>query len=144
MPETIRDLRFRFDAARPLHARTQTVALSSAALPRISRLMALAIQLEGLLDQHPELDAKQVARRGSVSRSRMTQILNLLWLAPDIQERLLWLPPLTKGREVITEKSLRRLAGELDWGGSGRSFKNSSPTALARRPWLAQPHTPAS
>ena len=38
-----------------------------------------------------------------------------LHLAPDIQERLLWLPALAQGREVISEKSLRRLVGECDW-----------------------------
>ena len=86
-----------------------------AALPRISRLMALAIKLDTVLQQCPELDGWELAQRGRVSRSRITQILNLLHLAPDIQERLLWLPAVGKGREVITEKSLRRLAGEYHW-----------------------------
>jgi hypothetical protein len=45
----------------------------------------------------------------------VTQIFNLRNLAPDIQERLLWLPPQAPGREVVSEKSLRRLAGECDW-----------------------------
>ena len=57
----------------------------------------------------------ELARRGSISRTRLTQILNLLHLAPDIQERLLWLPPVAKGREVISEKTLRRLDGEYRW-----------------------------
>ena len=45
----------------------------------------------------------------------MTQIFNLLNLAPDIQERLLFLPPLAQGREIVSEKSLRRIAGECHW-----------------------------
>ena len=34
-----------------------------------------------------------------VTRARMTQIMNLLNLAPDIQEELLLLPPVTEGRD---------------------------------------------
>ena len=37
----------------------------------------------------------------------MTQILNLLLLAPDIQEELLFLPPAKRGPEIITERTLR-------------------------------------
>ena len=85
------------------------------ALPRIARLMALAIKLDSMLQQCPDLDGWELAHRGCVSRTRITQILNLLHLAPDIQEQLLWLAPLAQGREVISEKTLRRLAGESHW-----------------------------
>jgi|ERR1051326_1271314 hypothetical protein len=118
MPVSIQELRFRFEAPR-LARTTSTKAGCSApvgpALPRITPLMALAIKIGGLLEQYPDLDALELARRTHVSRSRITQILNLLCLAPDIQEQLLWLPPLAKGHEVISEKSLRRLAAEYDW-----------------------------
>ena len=77
--------------------------------------MALAIRLDAVLGQHPDVAPSELARRGRISRTRMTQILNLLNLAPDIQERLLFLPSLTKGRESISEKSLRRIAGEWRW-----------------------------
>ena len=118
MPESISELRYRFPAPRPRHT-SKTVATTSspvgAALPRITHLMALAIRLEEVLQQCPDLNGLESARRSCVSRTRITQILNLLHLAPDIQERLLWLPPLAKGREGISEKSLRRLAGEYHW-----------------------------
>lgn len=118
MPEQIKEVRYRFQ---PLHSaarrnRTATISLPvGAALPRITRLMALAIKLDALAQQCPALAPSELARRGCISRTRLTQILNLLNLAPDIQERLLWLPPLSTGREVVSEKSLRRLAGEYHW-----------------------------
>ena len=46
----------------------------------------------------------------------MTQIMNLLHLAPDIQEELLFLPPATAGKDRIHEKMLRPIAAEIDWG----------------------------
>ena len=75
-----------------------------------------------------------MARRGCVSRSRITQILNLLHLAPDIQERLLWLPPLLKGHEGITEKALRGLTGEYHWERQRERFEQ----LLSRRLALVQ------
>ena len=84
-------------------------------LPRITRLMALAIKLEADVGKGGQRDYAVLSRQGCISRSRLTQILNLLHLAPDIQERLLLLEPLDKGREVITEKSLRRLASDWHW-----------------------------
>jgi hypothetical protein len=91
--------------------------------------MALAVKIDALLDQCPDLDGQEFARRAQVSRTRITQILNLALLAPDIQEQLLWLPPLASGREAITEKSLRRLSGEPHWERQRERFTE----LLARR-----------
>ena len=118
MPEQTGELRYRFHGLRPARTRDRTTTTSlpvGAALPRIARLMALAIKLDSLPQQYPDLDAPELARRGSVSRTRITQIFNLLNLAPDIQERLLFLPPLAQGREIVSQKSLRRIAGECHW-----------------------------
>ena len=38
-------------------------------------------------------DYAELARLGRVTRARMTQIMKLLDLAPDIQEQILFLPP---------------------------------------------------
>jgi len=85
------------------------------ALPRITRLMALAIKLDGLMRGPETIKRTDIAQLGRVSRSRITQILNLLLLAPDLQERLLFLAPAGKGREPICEKKIRQLAYEYDW-----------------------------
>jgi hypothetical protein len=91
-------------------------------LARITRLMALAIQLGGRIARE-DLDCGQLARLGHVSRTRVTQILNLLHLAPDIQERLLFLPAVQKGHDPISEKKIRSLASEYDWDRQRRAFE---------------------
>jgi hypothetical protein len=54
--------------------------------------MALAIRFEGLLRKRTIRDLAELARLGGVTRARMTQIMQLLDLAPDIQEQILFLP----------------------------------------------------
>ena len=57
-------------------------------VPRVSRLMALAIRLDGLIRDGVVPDQAELARLGHVSRARLTQVMNLLCLAPDIQEAI--------------------------------------------------------
>ena len=54
--------------------------------PKLSRLMALALKFEALLQEGAVKDHTEVAYRGGVMRSRISQILNLRNLAPQIQE----------------------------------------------------------
>ena len=84
-------------------------------IPRISRLMALAIRFERLIAEGAVADYADVARLGHVTRARVTQIMNLLNLAPDIQEEILFLPRTTHGRDPIPERHLRPIASILDW-----------------------------
>jgi hypothetical protein len=60
---------------------------ASGRVPRLARLMALALRLEGLLHCGVVPHQAELARLGQVSRARISQILNLLHLAPDIQEQ---------------------------------------------------------
>jgi len=57
-------------------------------VPRVSRLMALAIKMDGLVRSGAVKDYAELARLGNVSRARVTQIMNLNLLAPGIQEDL--------------------------------------------------------
>jgi hypothetical protein len=84
-------------------------------LPRITRLMALAIKFNGMLREGIVTGYADLARLGFVTRARMTQIMNLLNLAPDIQEEILLLPPRAEGRETIAERSLRPLVRIVSW-----------------------------
>jgi len=84
-------------------------------VPRISKLMALAIRFENLIRTAQIGDQADVARLGRVSRPRVTQIMNLLHLAPDIQEAILHLPRTTRGRDPIQERHVRPLCASLDW-----------------------------
>lgn len=85
-------------------------------IPRISRLLALAIRYDRLIRQGAVRDYAELARLGGVSRARISQVMGLLDLAPDIQEEILFLPRATKGRDRVTERSLRAITRELDWG----------------------------
>ena len=90
--------------------------VEAARVPRISRLMALAIRFERLMRDGVVADQSELARLAHVTQPRMTQIMNLLHLAPDIQEALLFQPRVVDGNETITEKMLRPIAAEVDWG----------------------------
>jgi len=61
-------------------------------------------------------DYAELARLGHVTRARLTQIMNLLNLAPDIQEEILLLPAVTHGDDPVRERGLRAMAAVLDWG----------------------------
>ncbi len=81
-------------------------------IPRISRLMALAIKFQEMVDRGEVSDYADLARLGYVTRARITQIMNLLLLAPDIQESLLSPSPT---RLQPTERQLRSAARHLLW-----------------------------
>ena len=84
-------------------------------VPRISKLMALAIRFDGLVQRGEVQDYADLARLGYVTRARITQIMNLLNLAPDIQEALLFLPRTVKGRDPIVERDVRPIAQVPHW-----------------------------
>lgn len=84
-------------------------------IPRISRLMALAIQFEEMLQTGEVPDATELASLYNVTQPRMSQIRALTLLAPDLQETLLNLPRETTGRSQIHEKCLRPLCAEVDF-----------------------------
>lgn len=84
-------------------------------VPRVARLMALAIRFEQMVRDGVVADYAELARLGHVTRARITQIMNLLNLAPDIQEKILLLPEVERGRDPVTERELRIIVGEPDW-----------------------------
>jgi len=92
-------------------------------VPRVSRLMALTIKFDDLLRSGAVRDQAELAELGHVSRARVTQIINLLYLAPDIQEELLFLSRVTSGRDPVTEREVRAIATEVDWGRQRRMWQ---------------------
>ncbi len=90
-------------------------SLPAGRLHRVSRLMALAIKFDALLSSRVLLDYSDIARLGGISKARVTQIMNLLNLAPDIQECLLFLPRTTACRDRISERQLRGVGKLVDW-----------------------------
>ena len=82
---------------------------------RVARLMALAIKFDGLIRSGAVKDYAELARLGHVTRARMTQIMNLLMLAPDIQEEILFLPLVEEGRASVILMDLQPIAIKADW-----------------------------
>ena len=91
--------------------------------PRLSRLMGLAIHLDGLLSQGAVRSYRELAEAGHVSRARLSQILQLNHLAPEIQEQLLFLPPTRRGPDPLLERHLRAVARLADWEGQKQRFR---------------------
>ena len=91
-------------------------------IPRVSKLMALAIRLEKFVNLGEVRDYADLARLGQVSRARITQIMNMLLLAPDIQEAILFLPRTIKGLDQIRERDLRPIAVIPDWSHQRRMW----------------------
>ncbi len=92
-------------------------------VPRVSRLMALAIKLERLVREGKVSNYRALAEAGHVSRARLSQILRLTELAPEIQEELLFLPKVASGPDPITERALRQIAQAIDWDWQTKQFE---------------------
>lgn len=77
--------------------------------------MALAIRFVKSIRDGAVAEYADMARLGHVTPARMTEIMNLLHLAPGIQEQLLFLPRVMEGKDPITERELRPIVAEADW-----------------------------
>jgi hypothetical protein len=84
-------------------------------VPRVARWMALALRFERLLHEGHIASYAELARLGQVTHARVSQIMALLHLAPDIQEAILFLPRAQRGRDPILLRDLQPIAAVLDW-----------------------------
>ena len=91
------------------------VESSPKGVPRITRLLALAVKFDGLLQQGVVQNYTELARLGRVSRARITQIMNLLSLAPDIQQQILSWSGEASGQQSVRETWIRALSAEVIW-----------------------------
>ena len=108
--------RFTFQPKTPSgKGRSTSETAAPSRTPRVSKIMALAIHLQGLVDSGQVRDYASLARLGHVSRARLTQIMDLTLLAPDIQEALLFLPKIPQGRNRLNERALRGIAAQASW-----------------------------
>ena len=87
----------------------------AARVPRVSQLMALAMRFGDLIRSGEVTSYAELARLGRVTRSRMTQIMNLLSLAPNLQEEILFLPRTIKARDRVQLRHLLPIAALPDW-----------------------------
>jgi hypothetical protein len=109
-----------FHFARRQHGRKQfrdgaAPAVPTGRVPRIARLMALAIRCERLVRDGVVANQSELARFGHITTARMTQIMSLLTLAPDLQEQILFLPSAECGHDAVKETDIRPIVATLDW-----------------------------
>jgi len=74
--------------------------------PRVKELLLQAREWQRLLNSGEVRNQAEIAQREGITRARVTQIMSLLNLAPDIQEHILTMPK-TSCRPAISEHSLR-------------------------------------
>jgi len=101
-------------------------------VPRVTKLMALALRFDELLRTGAIANYAELALLGHVTSARVSQILNLIYLAPDIQEALLFLPLTERGRDPIILADLQPIAALSDWRKQRRRWAEW--TGARRRP----------
>ncbi len=87
-------------------------------MPRITRLMALAIKFEEMIARGEVRDYADIARLGYITRARASQIMNLTLLAPDVQEALLEMTE----ENAVTERDIRAATKSVSWAAQREAF----------------------
>ena len=87
----------------------------SSRVPRVARHLALAHEIERRIRVGELDDLAHAAREFGLTRARVTQLVGLTLLAPTIQVEILAMPPVTVGRDRVTERSLRTIVAEPVW-----------------------------
>ena len=81
---------------------------------KVAQQLALAHHLQAAIDRGSIADRAAVARKLGLTRARVTQLLDLLMLAPDLQEAVLALEAVD-GAEPMSERALRAVAHAGSW-----------------------------
>lgn len=81
---------------------------------RVAQMLALAHRLETAIECGDYRDRADVARQLGFTRARVTQLLDLTLLAPDIQEQVLDLEAID-GREPLSERGIREVVAQTSW-----------------------------
>ena len=90
-------------------------AADTGRVPRVARLMALALHFDELIREGAIANYVALAELGHVTRARVSQIMSLLYLSPDIQEAVLFLPRTERGRDAIKLHDLMPITAGADW-----------------------------
>jgi len=81
---------------------------------RVAQMLAFAHGLGAAIERGDFRDQADAARHFQLTRARITQLMNLTLLAPDIQEQVLFLEAVD-GREPMSERDLRTVLQSLVW-----------------------------
>lgn len=91
----------------------------------VARMLALAHHLQKAIDDGAVADRAAVARKLGLTRARVTQLLDLLLLAPDLQLAVLEMEAID-GIEPSSERPLREIAHEALWASQRSRFRDVS------------------
>jgi hypothetical protein len=89
---------------------------------RVGQMLAIAHAMRQLFDEGLVREYAELAAILGVTRPRVTQLLDLTLLAPDIQEEILF-GYSTSGREHVSEKALRGVVRALRWSDQRRKWE---------------------
>ena len=106
-------------------------AAAAGRIPRVTRLLALAHRIDGMIRGGEIKDWAEAARLVGVTRARMAQVANLLLLAPYIQEFILQLPAIISGRDPLPERYLRGITQIQNWSTQHRMWLAVRPSSYA-------------
>lgn len=95
------------------NARRPAKAPKQARTPHVVELLRKAQEWRRQLEAGEIRTQAEIARKDGLTRARVTQVMGLLRLAPEIQERVLSLPDSVR-RPTITERTLRPIAQATD------------------------------
>ena len=117
MTNSATEIQFRLHASKRAERSDTAEAPSSCRgrLPRVTQVLALAIHFQDMIRRGEACDYADLARLGCITRERMSQIMELIWLAPEIQQEILEFPANKTGRFPISEVAARRVAETLVW-----------------------------
>jgi hypothetical protein len=82
--------------------------------PRVTQVLALALSFQDMIATGSAQNYTDLANRTGVTTERLSQVMKLIWLAPAIQQEILWLPG-TSTRYPLTERALRPIAARWSW-----------------------------
>ena len=89
---------------------------------RVAVMLALAHKIQQAIDRGQVRDQAEVARRLGFTRARLTHLLDLRLLAPDLQEQVLLLEAVD-GVQPLSERVLRRVAHVVDWSAQRAAWR---------------------
>lgn len=92
---------------------------------RVARMLAFAHKLQEAIDNGEYIDRADAARKLGLTRARVSQLLDLLMLAPDIQEKILFMERVD-GVEPTSERALRDVIKQLNWQSQVDSWRKIS------------------
>ena len=93
-------------------------------LPRLTRLLALAHRWNRLIEEGVVTNYSEISRMMGLSRARVTQIMDLMYLSPKIQENVLLPRSNRKPVSTVPERLMRQINKTPEWADQRKLWQN--------------------